>query len=102
VDEALRLIRNSGGVPVLAHPSYYTSESLLGTLVNLGLGGLEVYYPEHGRSLVRRYLEMASRYHLAATGGSDFHGPGTGRSDLACVDVPMSVVDDLEKASRSS
>lgn len=96
--EAVDLIRGAGGVPVLAHPSYYTSDSLLKTLVDWGVRGLEAYYPDHSRALTRRFLDLAEHYHLAATGGSDFHGPRTGRAALACVEVPESVIDNLEKA----
>ena len=96
--ECIAFIRSAKGIPVLAHPSYYTTPELLKPLIESGLMGLEVYYPEHSKSLVRRYLEMALAHHLVATGGSDFHGPKTQRSALACVDVPESVVEELEKA----
>lgn len=96
--EAIRLIRNAKGVPVLAHPSYYTSEDLLKKLVDMGLMGIEVYYPEHSRSLIQRYLQVAATYHLIATGGSDFHGPKTGREAIGCVDVPISVMETLHEA----
>jgi len=96
--EAMQLIRGAGGIPVLAHPCYYTSEDLIQALVDQGLMGIEAYYPEHSRSLTKRYLDLAERFHLVATGGSDFHGPRTGRTSLACVDVPDSVVEALQEA----
>jgi predicted metal-dependent phosphoesterase TrpH len=96
--EVIRLIRSAGGIPVLAHPSYYTSDSLIKQLVELGLEGLEAYYPEHSRALIGRYRELAAAYRLVMTGGSDFHGPRTGRTELACVDVPEEVVTELEAA----
>ncbi len=94
----IALIRSAKGVPVLAHPSYYTTAELLGRLADLGLRGIEVYYPEHSASLIRRYLEMAKEKGLVATGGSDFHGPKTQRAALASVMVPEAVVEELEKA----
>jgi 3',5'-nucleoside bisphosphate phosphatase len=96
--ECIAFIRSAKGVPVLAHPSYYTTPELLNRLVDAGLLGLEAYYPEHSKSLTRRYVEMAKERHLVATGGSDFHGPRTQRAALACVDVPESVVQELEEA----
>jgi hypothetical protein len=98
--ETIDLIRSAGGIPVLAHPSYYTSPEFLKRLVDLGLMGLEVYYPDHSRSLIQRYLEMAGTYRLLVTGGSDFHGPKTQRDALACVDVPEAVVDALVRAAQ--
>lgn len=97
-EETIRLIRAAGGIPVLAHPSYYTPEPLVKGLVEVGLMGIEAYYPEHSRGLIQRYLELAKQFELVATGGSDFHGPGTGRAALACVGVPETVVKDLELA----
>jgi predicted metal-dependent phosphoesterase TrpH len=99
--ETIALIRSADGVPVLAHPSYYTSPEFLKPLVDLGLAGLEAYYPDHSRSLVQRYLELAANYGLIVTGGSDFHGPKTHRSALACVDVPESIVEALDKVHQS-
>jgi 3',5'-nucleoside bisphosphate phosphatase len=96
--EAIAFIRSAGGVPVLAHPSYYMSPELLKRLVDLGLMGLEVYYPDHSRSLTRRYLELAESHGLVVTGGSDFHGPKTQRPSLGCVEVPASVVESLSEA----
>lgn len=96
--EGIALIRAAGGIPVLAHPSYYMTEELLKGLVNVGLMGIEVYYPEHSASLRRKYLEYAATYHLLATGGSDFHGPKTGRAALGSVDVPLSVIAALQEA----
>lgn len=98
--ETIHLIRAAGGVPVLAHPSYYTTPEFLKRLIDLGLMGLEVYYPDHTRSLIQRYLEMAATYGLIVTGGSDFHGPKTQRDALACVDVPESVVEALVRAAQ--
>jgi len=96
--QCIAFIRSAKGIPVLAHPSYYTTPELLGQLVDSGLMGVEVYYPEHSKSLIRRYLEMAKDKNLVATGGSDFHGPKTQRAALASVDVPESVVTELERA----
>lgn len=96
--EIIALIRKAGGIPVLAHPSYYTSANLLTQLGRFGIMGIEAYYPEHSRSLVQRYLDLAKENAWVVTGGSDFHGPRTGRAALASVDVPESVVEALEKA----
>ncbi len=98
--EAIALIRAAGGIPVLAHPCYYTTDNLIERLAERGLMGLEVYYPEHSRPLTQRYLEVARRLNLVATGGSDFHGPRTGRTVLACVEVPEGVLDDLREAKN--
>ncbi len=75
---ALGLIRDAGGVAVLAHPGLYhgTAAELLPVLAENGLGGLEVHYPAHGPESVAAYLDWSRRFSLVPTGGSDFHGPG--------------------------
>jgi predicted metal-dependent phosphoesterase TrpH len=77
--EAIALIRDAGGVACLAHPQTAGKEPELDALAALGLGGVEVRYGAHTPSQVRAYGDWASARGLAAVGGSDYHGPSTGR-----------------------
>ena len=72
------------------------------TLAALGLDGLEVYYFEHSDEKKIELLELARRYNLLATGGSDFHGDKT-HAELGSADVPAEVLDRLKEriAQRS-
>ena len=79
--EAIAVIRRAGGVPVLAHPGLADRDAMIPDLVAAGLGGIETYYAEHSTEQVRRYLDLCRRFDLVATGGSDFHGPHTGRTN---------------------
>ena len=74
--EAIDLIREAGGVAVVAHPWLTRRDELIEYLVRLGARGLEVYHPKHDFVDVSRYLKMCAKYDLVATGGSDFHGVG--------------------------
>jgi len=74
--EAIDLIREAGGVAVIAHPGLTRRDELIEYLVRLGVRGLEVYHPKHDFVDVSRYLKMCAKYDLFATGGSDFHGIG--------------------------
>lgn len=77
--EAVGLIREAGGVSVLAHPGA-TGLSLtdIDRIVSMGVDGIEVFYPEH-EPLYRRSLELyAESRGLLVTGGSDFHGVRNG------------------------
>jgi predicted metal-dependent phosphoesterase TrpH len=65
--EAIALIRGAGGLAVLAHP--FTKE-----LQEMGLAGLEVFYPDHTEETVVLYQDIAKNLGLVCTGGSDFHG----------------------------
>ncbi|NLY90375.1 MAG: PHP domain-containing protein [Firmicutes bacterium] len=72
--EAIALIRAAGGWPVLAHPGRLGEDRFIPFLVDHGLAGLEVYYPEHTRDQTRKYLALAQELGLFVTGGSDYHG----------------------------
>jgi predicted metal-dependent phosphoesterase TrpH len=74
--EAIDLIREAGGVAVIAHPGLTRRDELIEYLVRLGVRGLEVYHPKHDFVDVSRYLKMCAKFDLFATGGSDFHGIG--------------------------
>ena len=76
--EAITRIREAGGVPVLAHPGLYRDDHLIKKLVDQGLTGLEVYHSDHTKEMERTYRELAHRYGLIVTGGSDFHGERNG------------------------
>jgi len=69
------LIRQAGGVASLAHPGLLGRDDLIPSLIEAGLGAIEVYHTEHDRSTRRHYLALARANDLAVTGGSDYHGP---------------------------
>lgn len=77
---AIRLILEAGGLPVLAHPFLLGLkdpnhfEKFLASLVQIGLKGIEVYYPEHPPEFTGLYAKLAKQYNLLMTGGTDFHG----------------------------
>ncbi len=101
--QAIALVREAGGVAVLAHPgstdpSLRRIPRLLEALAPVGLGGIEVYYPSHTKAMRRKLHEMARYYHLAVSGGSDYHGnnrPGT-LADGQYLLVPDKVVELLK------
>jgi predicted metal-dependent phosphoesterase TrpH len=78
--EAVALVRAAGGVAALAHPPYDegTRQELL-ELRDLGLQAVEVDFPSCQGSKQRRLRALAAELGLAATGGSDCHGPGPAR-----------------------
>lgn len=87
--DAIQLIKRAGGIPVLAHPGLLPKRELIQEAINLGVAGLEVYYPEHTHEQVDEYLRICREYHLLITGGSDFHGIGSeeSRSRLGCTGI---------------
>jgi 3',5'-nucleoside bisphosphate phosphatase len=80
IRDAIQLIRQAGGIPVLAHPALIHSSGnwpladLLAELQSFGLMGLEAYYPEHSAAQTQQFLALAEQHELLVTGGTDFHG----------------------------
>jgi len=74
--ESVQRIREAGGIASLAHPVRVRGDvpSLLPSLCDTGLNALEAYHSDHGPAETDLYLELASKYGLLVTGGSDFHG----------------------------
>lgn len=72
--DAVRAIREQGGVAVLAHPGQMDSWSIIPDLVDAGLEGIEAYHPDHGDADREHALAAAGEHGLFVTGGSDFHG----------------------------
>jgi hypothetical protein len=77
--DALRLIREAGGLCVLAHPGMWGDQSevpegLIEAMAEAGMAGLEVDHTDHGPEQRERYRTLADRLGLIATGGSDCHG----------------------------
>lgn len=97
--EAIQLIREAGGVTVLAHPMIDNSESFIPEFVKDGLQGLEVYYPGHNSETISRFLKICRLYNLVSTGGSDFHGDKAGHGYIGEVTVPYQSVVNLKKCA---
>jgi hypothetical protein len=103
-EEAIGLIRQIGGIPVLAHPVYTSRlkepfEQLCATLKGLGLMGIETFYSSHNRQQTDRYRSIAREQGLLVTGGSDFHGDakpqllvGTGYGNL---EIPADLLEPM-------
>ncbi|MBD5089584.1 MAG: PHP domain-containing protein [Clostridiales bacterium] len=105
-ENAIRLIKQAGGIPILAHPLIYhlpeeELDALIARLKEMGLEGIEVFYSANtgfDEGILRQY---ANKYNLVMSGGSDFHGAnkplislGTGKGNLH---IPYSVLDHLKK-----
>ena len=109
--EIMMWITEAGGIPILAHPYWEglgtdkTTDSCR-ALVEQGLRGLEVFYGTFSARQISINLNLARKFDLLMTGGSDFHGTfkpeilvGTGRGSLR---VPPKLVDHLRQAAGRS
>jgi 3',5'-nucleoside bisphosphate phosphatase len=99
--EAVAIIRRARGVPVFAHPGLAARDELVPDLVAAGLMGIETYYAEHSAAQTAHYKDLCRQHGLVATGGSDYHGERSGRTNpLGHPPVPMSVYEDLKEAAH--
>lgn len=101
-EDAVRIIRKAGGVPVFAHPGLADRDELIPGLIAAGLMGIECYYTEHSAAQRASYLQICKDHDLVATGGSDFHGPKVRAATLGSPSVPMSAVDALRAKAALS
>jgi predicted metal-dependent phosphoesterase TrpH len=99
--DALRLIRDAGGVCVLAHPAMWKGngavpDALIEEMAAAGMAGLEIDHPDQDPDQRAHYRAMAERLDLVPTGGSDCHGA---RYDyrLGGESTPSELVDELRR-----
>ena len=104
-EEAIDYILEANGIPVLAHPLLYNLppaelDSLIVRLKDHGLMALEAIYSTYSQKEQDLVRYLASKHHLAITGGSDFHGSnkpdimiGTGMNNLS---IPYTILDTLK------
>ncbi len=74
VHEVLTAVKDAGGISVLAHPALYDNFDIIDDLVDSGLCGIEVWHPSATEDDEKRLIEIAKKYKLLMTGGSDFRG----------------------------
>jgi predicted metal-dependent phosphoesterase TrpH len=100
-EDAIAVIRRAGGVPVFAHPGLAGRDELIPDMVAAGLMGIETYYAEHSATQTAHYKDLCRAHRLVATGGSDYHGERSGRTNpLGHPPVPMSVFEELNDAAQ--
>ena len=101
--EAVEVIYDAGGIPVIAHPhDLDIAEPLIKELMQHGLRGIEAYHRKHSPAIVEYFSTMAEELGLIVTGGSDFHAPNimNGQIILGKNFVPDWIYDKLLEEKR--
>ena len=105
IEKSIEIIRDAGGVPVLAHPFQYRLDDaqlreLIEHCLKSGLQGMECRYSGYTAEQTAYLEALAEEYGLVKTGGSDFHGEvkprislGTGKGSLS---VPYTYLVELK------
>jgi predicted metal-dependent phosphoesterase TrpH len=80
LEEAVALIKGAGGLAIVAHPVSLNCkgisdyETTIKGFIDKGVDGIEVYSSMHKHSDINDFLELANKYDLLVSGGSDYHG----------------------------
>lgn len=114
-ERVVQAIHAAEGVASLAHPGRIAAdatvvEDALDALTIAGLDGIEVWYPYDRTADDDRYADidvaradrLATDYDLIRTGGSDCHGPDSGKDRIGQVRVPKDSLDRLRDAAGLS
>ena len=104
--QAIECIHEAGGLATTAHPVHLKCENpahlqtVIGNLAEAGMDGIEVWHCDQDEKFSALCLELAKRYNLLTTGGSDFHGRpkpdvmlGRGKNNVR---VSVEILDRLE------
>jgi predicted metal-dependent phosphoesterase TrpH len=100
--EGVELIHQAGGLAVMAHPGLNRTDDIIPDLVAAGLDGIECFHTKHSTVMAERYLEIAEKYHLLVTGGSDCHGFSKKAPLIGTVKLPYEHVEKLYAAKKAT
>ncbi|MCK4519901.1 MAG: PHP domain-containing protein [Candidatus Omnitrophica bacterium] len=95
VKEAIRLIKNFGGLSFLAHPHVISDQSWVEEVISLGIDGLETVYPTMSEAKRSFYKNLAIKFGLLQSGGSDAHGSYKKFVDVGGVSVSYDWVKEM-------
>lgn len=98
--DAIDIIKDVGGVPVLAHPGLIVDRKTIIRALELGVKGIEVYHPKHDQDMVKYLYYLAKDRKLLMTGGTDCHGiKQNGQPVMGNISIDYNKVLDLKKTS---
>ena len=101
LEEATSIVRDAGGVTILAHPGTLNRDHLIPAWARRGLDGIEVWHSKHDVASIERYRGYAQLHGLLMTGGSDYHGERTPGVVIGSVPVPDEILPPLDAMLRT-
>ena len=93
--ESIALIHQAGGLAVMAHPGLNRTDEIIPGLVAAGLDGIECFHTKHSTAMSEHYLEIADKYGLLVTGGSDCHGYSKAKPLIGSDKLPYEQVEKM-------
>lgn len=97
--KVIEMIKNTGGIAVLAHPGLSDVDKYIPQFIDYGIKGIEVLHGEHTKEQSDYYLKLAKKYNLIPTGGSDYHGLKRSKRgrEIGALDVPDHFLEELKR-----
>jgi predicted metal-dependent phosphoesterase TrpH len=95
--EGMELIHQAGGLAVMAHPGLNRTDEIIPALVEAGMDGIECFHTKHSTATSERYLQIAEKYNLLVTGGSDCHGFSKNKPLIGTVKLPYEYVEKMKE-----
>ena len=79
IEDAIKIIHDAHGLAIIAHPGMLPCNKdktiqLINLFIEMGLDGIEIYYPTHSKAMRNTLLNICTKKQLIVTGGSDYHG----------------------------
>ncbi len=100
--EGIDLVHLVRGVAVLAHPGTSRSHEAIYDFIQMGLDGIEAYHAVHDKQATRHYINLANKFGLIHTGGSDCHGRRGEKTLIGTVKVPYQCLEMLRKVKEEN
>ena len=98
--DAIELVHQAGGLAVMAHPGLNRTDEIIPAIVAAGLDGIECFHTKHSTAMEDRYLQIADKYNLLVTGGSDCHGFSKVKPLIGTVKLPYQHIEKLVAAKQ--
>ncbi len=95
--EVVEIIKESGGIAVVAHPGLDSVAELLPDLIKNGIDGIEVFHSDHNKQTTEVILNFAQKHNLLITGGSDCHGRYKREVLIGKIKLPYEYVEKLKE-----
>ena len=74
VKDIVEIVKEAGGITMMAHPSFMSREEYMEPLIELGIQGIELWHPSNHGWVYEKVEELIAKHNLYTGGGTDHHG----------------------------
>jgi len=97
--DAISILKKYHFLVFLAHPLHLKNQEWIKDFSDLGLDGIEVFYPQHSERITGYYLGLAEKLGLLVSGGSDSHGSHKKNTYIGRIKLPYKYVESIKNAA---